>query len=85
MSILPRTKKEERNEIEVKVARTGGKPEVYVLEEGATAEDALDAAGITYNRRDRVRINGDIAELDDELEDGDRVTVTGKIQGGKSV
>ena len=76
-------KRKEADEIIVKVVRTGGEVKKYSLEDGSTVEDALDAAGITYNRRDRVRINGEIAELEDVLEDGDRVTVTGKVAGGE--
>lgn len=71
------------DQIEVKVARVGGKVETVVLENGdITVEDALDAAGIDHTGKTRIRVNGEPAELDDELEDGDRVTVTGKITGG---
>lgn len=66
----------------VKVARTGGTVTEVMLEEGATVEDALSSAGLSTGDSERVRLNGRQSELDDEVSNGDIVTVAGKIEGG---
>lgn len=79
---MARRKKVE--EIVVKVARTGTRLEEVALDGGHTVEDALMAAEITPKETEEVRINGEPAELDDELEDGDRVILVKNISGGKA-
>lgn len=82
--LIKRHKEEESEEIEVRVAKIGGEVKNVVLDNGdISVQDALVAAQIDYSGKVRIRVNGEMAELDDELEDGDRVTVTGKITGGK--
>ena len=78
-----RRSRREVDEIEVKVARTGGEVKAFLLEEGASVEEALEASGVSYDKNDRIRVNGKSAELEDELSDGDIVTLAGKIKGGK--
>lgn len=80
---MARKAKKHTDDIEVKVAQTGGEVKVYLLEEGDTVETALEKAGINADSAKRIRVNGDAADLDDELEDGDRITVSGKIKGGR--
>lgn len=69
-------------EIFVKVARTGGVAQEICLNGNRTIEDALKAAGIDYSGGSRIRVSGQLAELDQELKDGQRVIVSGKIKGG---
>ena len=71
-----------RSPIFVKVARTGGSVTEVSLNGGRQVEDALDAADISYSESDRMRINGSPAQLDDELKDGDIVTISGRVKGG---
>ena len=80
-----RKNEEEDGAILVKVARTGGQVVEVSLNGGRTVEDAIDAADIEYNSRDRIRVNGEPADLDDDLEDGDIVTLSGKIKGGGKI
>lgn len=76
------TAKKEVDTISVRVAQIGGEIKEIALEEGSTIEDALNAAGIDPNGGQRIRVDGETAELQDELEDGDYVTLSGKIKGG---
>ncbi len=71
-----------RATIEVKVARVGGEVKELMLETGATVEEALDASTLEWSDSMRIRVNGEAAELDDELEDGDVITIAGKVKGG---
>lgn len=77
-----RRKKTTEGEIFVKVARTGGAVHEVALTEGQTVEEALELAGIDYDAKSRIKANGEEVELDDVVEDGDRITVSGTIKGG---
>lgn len=78
-----RTRTANRKTITVKVGRTGGRVKEYVLEgEEPTIADALEAADISSTKGDRVRLNGDIADEDTVVEDGDIITVAGRVSGG---
>lgn len=79
---MARGRRVEENEIFVKVARTGGQVHEVCLNGERTVEDALEAAEVDYSENSRIRVNGVSAELEDELSDGDNVTVSGKIKGG---
>lgn len=73
----------EETEILVKVGRTGGRVEEYSLTgTEPTVADALEAAGLSVSKGDRIRVNGDTAEDDTILENGDVITVSGKVSGG---
>lgn len=93
MARKPRKRREDEDDEEedegtgilVKVARTGGLVKEVALNGGRTVEDAIDAAEMEYSSRDRIRIDGEPADLDDELEDGNIVTLTGKVKGGGKV
>ena len=80
-------KKKSRNEepetISVKVATIGGEVKEFNLEEGATVEDALNAYGIDPDSSKKLRVDGEPVDLEDELEDGDYLTVSSKVKGGK--
>ena len=85
---MARVKKEEkvkenkaRSPIFVKVARLGGEVKEYALNGARTVEAALAAAGITSNGNDRIRVNGETANFETTLKNGDVLTVAGKIQG----
>lgn len=66
----------------VKVARTGSSSIEVCLNGGRTVEDALEAAGLNKKASEEIRVNGEDAELDDELDDGDRVVLVKNIEGG---
>lgn len=69
----------------VKVGRSGGRVEEYSLtEEDPTVADALAAAGISISKGDRIRLNGETADEDEDVEDGDIITVAGKVSGGSN-
>jgi ribosome-interacting GTPase 1 len=71
-----------KEEIFVKVARTGSTVKEVCLNGDRTVEDALNAAGVEYSESSRIRINGETVDLEDEVSDGDIITVSGSIKGG---
>lgn len=77
-----RTQQEETDTILVKVARAGGTVQEVCLNGNRTVADALRAANIEFDDTSRLRVDGETVELDDELEDGEIVTMSGKIKGG---
>ena len=80
-----RVEEADEDEILVSVGRTGKKVERYsITAEDPTVEDALEAAGITVSKGDRVRLDGETVELDEPIEDGAIITVAGKVSGGSS-
>lgn len=71
--------------ISVKVMRTGGRTVKVKLEgDEPTIDDALSEADIELSKGDRVRLNNEPATGDTVLEEGDIITVGGKISGGKN-
>jgi len=70
--------------ITIKVARLGTTVLEVALNTGASVQDALTAAGLTVDGED-VRVNSSNAGLNDEVEDGDIVTLVPKVKGGQKV
>lgn len=71
----------EDKECFVKVAKTGGKVEEYMLNGERTVEGALETAELDYDEDSRIRLNGKEADLGDEVKDGDVITLAGNIKG----
>jgi molybdopterin converting factor small subunit len=71
--------------ITVKVARLGTAVQEVALAEGATVQQALDAAGLEVDGNEELRINEDTVSASDELSDGDIVTLVPKVKGGQKV
>lgn len=70
--------------IEVKVARLGSEVKTVALSPDSTVADALEAAGIDTENYNRLRIAGETVELEDIVENGDIVTVSGGMKGGNA-
>jgi len=70
--------------ITIKVARLGTTVQEVALNDGASVQDALIAAGLTVDGED-VRVNSSNSGLNDEVEDGDIVTLVPKVKGGQKV
>lgn len=67
--------------IKVELQRFGESTQFVELEVGATIEDLCDKVGLDYGTE--IRYNGDVVNLDDELEDGDVLVLpTKKITQG---
>lgn len=80
-----KVEEENDNETIVKVGKTGGKVETYsLMGDEPTVSDALEAAGITLSKGDRIRVNGDAADEDDAVYSDDIVTIAGKVSGGSN-
>jgi hypothetical protein len=83
---MPKIKKDvapERAPIFVKVARLGGEVHEYALNGARTVEAALEAAELVSDDDDRIRVNGEPAVLETELQNGDVLTVAGRIEGAR--
>lgn len=68
--------------VNVEIAITGGEVVTYNFSEEPTVAEALERANIDADESSKVRVNGEKAEMDDTLEDGDTLTLTNKIKGG---
>lgn len=69
-------------DIFVKVARTGGNAIEVCLNGSHLVEDAIEASGLNIKASEEIRVNGEEAEFDTELRDGDRVVLVKQIEGG---
>lgn len=78
---MARRRNDEVENIEVKVIKFGGRIVNVSIEEGSTVEDAIKASELEYSGSE-VSLNGDDADLNDEVFDGDTVTISSKIKGG---
>lgn len=68
--------------IAVAVSSFGRETIALSLPEGATIEDALDKASISLTGREKTYVSGDEVSKEDELEDGDVLSiVTPKAAG----
>lgn len=69
--------------IEVRVALLGGEVKTLTLSEGATVSDALDRVDIDMTGK-QFYVDGEKADMQDELENGDVLSVvTENTKGGK--
>lgn len=69
--------------ISVKVARSHGKVIPVRLAQGKrTVEDALKLAGLSIKDSEEAFVNGEEAEMEYELENGDRVILVKNVEGG---
>ncbi len=73
----------ERAPIFVKVARLGGEVKEYALNGARTVEAALAAAGLDRDGNDRIRVNGEPVDKETTLQNGDVLTIAGRIQGAR--
>lgn len=68
--------------IAIAVSSFGRETVALSLPEGATVSDALEKAGINLTGREKTYVSGDEVDSDDELEDGDVLSiVTPKAAG----
>lgn len=68
------------NQTVVRAGRLPGTLANVAVEDGATIQDVLSAAGLSTEGH-QVRLNGESAELDAEVEDGDTILLTRQIKG----
>lgn len=71
-----------KNLTTVKVGRSGGNVEKYSLPgDEPTVGDALDEAGISTSKGDRIRMDGEVVDRDTIVEEGAIITVQAKVAG----
>jgi len=69
----------------IKVAKLGTAVKEVCLDESATVEDALEAADVRVGSSETMKVDGEPAENDTVLEDGDVITIVPAIKGGSGV
>ena len=69
--------------ITVKIARLGTAVLEVALEEGANVQAALNAASLEVGGSEELRINENSASVNDEVDNGDIVTLVPKVKGGQ--
>jgi molybdopterin converting factor small subunit len=67
--------------VTVRIVQLGKRVFDHVAADGSTVGEGLEAAGITTEHME-IRVRGVVAKLDQELHDGDLVTVIPRIKGG---
>ena len=72
-----------KGKIAVKVARFGEPTIDLKLKKGATVEDAIEESGISVGSSEQMYVEGQSAELEDQLENGDLLQVVGRKEGGR--
>jgi putative ubiquitin-RnfH superfamily antitoxin RatB of RatAB toxin-antitoxin module len=70
--------------ITVKVARLGNAVQEVALSSGATVQNALDAADLMVENEE-IRVNSSTAGVNDEVRNGDIVTLVPKVKGGQKI
>lgn len=68
--------------MEVKVAVLGGEEAEVDVPQGATVEDVLEEAGISLDKSEQVRVNGESVDLESEVEEGTNLTIVSQPKGG---
>lgn len=63
---------------------TGSEVKEYGLNGNNTVADLFLAADKEFNEDYKIRVNGEVADGETELTNGDIVTVAGKIEGGNA-
>ena len=63
----------------VRISADGADLKTYEIKDGATAADALAAAGVRLAEGDELNVHGRRTALTDVLEDGDRLAVAPKL------
>lgn len=67
--------------VKVEVLVLGGEVKTVFLGEESTVEDALEAAGVSTSST--VKCRGEVVELNDFVDNGDKLVVTNKVKGGQ--
>ena len=67
--------------MQIKVGRMPGRPRPIQVEEGITAAEALGACGHELTSGLEIRINGEPAQADQQVSDGDRVFLVAAVKG----
>jgi (p)ppGpp synthase/HD superfamily hydrolase len=75
-------RKIKQNLIEVKVGRFNEKTTVVKVAPQATVADVLAEAEIELNNAESVWVEGEMAAMEDEVENGDHLAIIGKKDGG---
>ena len=68
--------------INITIGRFGVEPTKLEIGKGATVGDALSQAGMTLSSGETPWVDGDVATLQDILEDKDVLNIVGRKEGG---
>ena len=68
--------------INIIIGRFGTEPTKLEVGKGTTVQDALTQAGITLSSGEAAWVGGEVATLQDILEDKDVLNIVGRKEGG---
>lgn len=71
------------NTVRIKVTGFGRETVELTFDENPTLADVLSESGITLAAGEQTSVNGEVAEGNDVLENGDTIQIVGKKAGGK--
>lgn len=79
-----RDSREENTKLQATVVRFGGRPVKVEFDEDdeLTVFDAVEEAGFTVKERDNITVNGEEADSDSIVEDGDQIVLSSRMNGG---
>lgn len=80
---MKKVTKRSENEVTVKIGRATEPIEEITLPVGSTIENALEETDISIRSAESLWVDGERADLTDEIEDGDVIQITGKKEGGR--
>ncbi len=72
----------DEGQITVQIGRFGSTPVTVHVDEDSTVEEALSAAGISPRSTETIWVDGDKANLNDIVEDGDTINIVTPKQAG---
>lgn len=67
----------------MKVGTFPGRLEEYMFEEGTTVREALEIAGLTLGAEQDIKIDGNVASLDDTVDGASMLLLTKRIKGAR--
>lgn len=70
------------NNITVEVSRFGHETESYTVAKDSTVEELFEVADLSLSGRESLFVEGEEAEMDSVLEDGDILTISTPKEGG---
>lgn len=69
--------------INIIIGRFGDEPRRLEVSKGCTVKDALDQAGLSLSSGETPWVDGEVATLQDIMEDKDVLNIVGRKEGGK--
>jgi len=77
-------RKGEKRMISIKIGKFPGKLDNYTLEDGTTVAEALEMAGLSVGDEQEIKLDGEVVNMNDIIEDdANMLLVTKRLKGAK--